>query len=344
MAGRRAGLAGERSGLFFDFARILYDFLPSGFLFENVPGLLSSHKGLDFAAVIEAFTGCYYRVPAEGWQDWGLAKGPLYGIAWRVLDAQWFGVPQRRRRVFVVGYLGDFRRAAEILFERDCLPWDSPPRRDSRTGVASTLRGRSAATRGVNPPGRGGEDDFNLVIADTITAGMAKGVSNNDGKKSSRPRNLVYQETGHEAWTEGMPHCSAHDGKEAQTLVCGSLDGNDGGADDNTAQAGQLVVGEIDGPTDAARTADLRRVRGDAGMGAQVPRQAGDGAGRADLPAVRVPVLPAGSSDDLRRTDGGTCGPLMSHSVRHGHAMSTQQAAEDNQLVAHALQLSDWAI
>lgn len=128
VAGRRAGLAGKRSGLFFEFMRIVDEFRPGGVVIENVPGLLSSNWGGDMGLVL-----------------WTL--GQLgYGWAYRVLDAQWFGVPQRRRRVFIVGCLGDRRRAAEILFESESLPWDSPPRREARTRVAHAIaRGASGS-------------------------------------------------------------------------------------------------------------------------------------------------------------------------------------------------------
>jgi DNA (cytosine-5)-methyltransferase 1 len=88
VAGKRAGLAGERSGLFFEFARIADEFRPRWLLVENVPGLLSSADGRDFGIVLRTLG------------DLG------YGLAWRVLDARFFGVPQRRRRVFVVGHSG----------------------------------------------------------------------------------------------------------------------------------------------------------------------------------------------------------------------------------------------
>ena len=100
IAGKRAGLAGERSGLWFEFARIIDELEPGWVVIENVPGLLSSDKGSDFAVIVQ----------------WMAERG--YGVAWRVLDAQYFGVPQRRRRVFVVGHLGD-GRAAEVLFESE---------------------------------------------------------------------------------------------------------------------------------------------------------------------------------------------------------------------------------
>lgn len=98
VAGKRAGLAGRRSGLFWEICRILDETKAKWFILENVPGLLSSNDGRDMGTVLGAL--------AE--------RG--YGIAYRILDAQYFGVPQRRRRVFIVGCLGDDGRApAEVL-------------------------------------------------------------------------------------------------------------------------------------------------------------------------------------------------------------------------------------
>lgn len=101
-AGRRDGLAGARSGLFFEFARIAGELKPQWILLENVPGLLSSKKGKDFDVVI------------------GTLCELGYGVQWRVLDSRGFGVPQRRRRVFIVGYLGG-PCPGEILFEPESL-------------------------------------------------------------------------------------------------------------------------------------------------------------------------------------------------------------------------------
>ena len=97
VAGQRRGLAGERSGLFHEFARIIDTIRPRWVLLENVPGLLSSNGGRDFGVVLGTLA------------DLG------YGVAWRILDSRFFGVPQRRRRVFIVGtvVVGDPRAAAE---------------------------------------------------------------------------------------------------------------------------------------------------------------------------------------------------------------------------------------
>jgi DNA (cytosine-5)-methyltransferase 1 len=98
VAGKRAGLAGDRSGLFFEVTRILEETKAKYFILENVPGLLSSNKGRDMGTVV------------------GTLDELGYSVAWRVLDAQYFGVPQRRRRVFIVGCLGDdWRSPAQIL-------------------------------------------------------------------------------------------------------------------------------------------------------------------------------------------------------------------------------------
>jgi DNA (cytosine-5)-methyltransferase 1 len=147
VAGRRAGLAGERSRLFFDFARLADALTPRFVVFENVPGLLSTHKGEDFATVLEYLTGCRPAVPREGWRNSGFGYGPKRSVAWRILDAQHFRIPQRRRRIFLIA---DSRRGAdpaEILFEPEGCPGDTPPRRETGADVARCL---GASTGGVS--------------------------------------------------------------------------------------------------------------------------------------------------------------------------------------------------
>lgn len=126
VAGKRAGLAGNRSGLWFEFLRIIEEIHPEWVVFENVPGLLSSNKGRDMGTVIGGLAKCGY------W--W----------AYRVLDSQYFGVPQRRRRVFIVASLTT-KRAAKVLFEPE-----------SRTGgFEESKRKQCDIARGIkNSPGR----------------------------------------------------------------------------------------------------------------------------------------------------------------------------------------------
>jgi DNA (cytosine-5)-methyltransferase 1 len=129
IAGQRKGLAGERSGLWFEFARVIDEIEPRWVIVENVPGLLSSNEGKDFAVIIR----------------WLAERG--YGVAWRILDAQYFGVPQRRRRVFVVASLGN-GRAAEVLFESEGGAGDNPPRREAGKSIATTFTIRSGKEGG----------------------------------------------------------------------------------------------------------------------------------------------------------------------------------------------------
>lgn len=131
IAGKRAGLAGKRSGLWYEFARVIDEFEPGWVIAENVPGLLSSDEGKDFAIIIQ----------------WLAKRG--YGVAWRVLDAQYFGLAQRRRRVFIVGHLGS-GSAAEVLFESEGLLGDPPTRRQAGERTASVFTTRVGEDGGGN--------------------------------------------------------------------------------------------------------------------------------------------------------------------------------------------------
>ncbi len=123
VAGKREGLAGKQSGLFFDFMRIVADVLPSWILIENVPGLLSSNDGRDMGTVLGAL-------------------GKLgYWWAYRCLDSQYFGVPQRRRRIYIVGHLGA-SCSPEILFEPESVYGHLATGRTTGKEVAKSLRAR----------------------------------------------------------------------------------------------------------------------------------------------------------------------------------------------------------
>ncbi len=151
VAGLRAGLAGSRSGLFRIMVRICRILRPRYVIWENVLGALSSNGGKDFAAVIGAFTGCIPTVPDDGWGEGGFARAAEPGrwnVAWRCFDSQHFGVPQRRRRVFLVASLGD-GSCAEILFESESVCGDNPPSRKSGQEVAGTLSSRTQGGGGL---------------------------------------------------------------------------------------------------------------------------------------------------------------------------------------------------
>ncbi|WP_265822535.1 DNA (cytosine-5-)-methyltransferase [Geovibrio ferrireducens] len=126
VAGKQSGMDGDRGQLTMEYVNILERIKPPWLLWENVPGVLSTNGGRDFGKFIGALVECGY------------------GIAYRVLDAQFFGVPQRRRRVFVVGYLGDWRPAAAVLFEPQSMFGDSPKGGEKRAGVAAFTESRFA--------------------------------------------------------------------------------------------------------------------------------------------------------------------------------------------------------
>lgn len=120
IAGKREGLQGE-SGLMYEYIRAVREVRPQWFLWENVPGALSSEGG-------EAFRQLLSEMDKLG-----------YGLAWRVLDAQFFGVAQRRRRVFLVGHLGACP-PVEVLFEPEGMRGDYPSSREKREALAAAAR------------------------------------------------------------------------------------------------------------------------------------------------------------------------------------------------------------
>jgi DNA (cytosine-5)-methyltransferase 1 len=121
VAGLRKGLSDPRGNLMLTYLAIAAQYQPKWLVWENVPGVLSSNRGRDFGTFLGALA------------ELG------YGFAYRVLDAQYFGVAQRRRRVFVVGYLGDWKRATAVLFERESLSGHPAPSRETREETADTL-------------------------------------------------------------------------------------------------------------------------------------------------------------------------------------------------------------
>ena len=122
VAGKRAGLAGARSGLFWEAARLVEETQAEWFIIENVPGLLTSNEGGDFAVVLGTMA------------DLG------YSVAWRVLDAQYFGVPQRRKRVFVVGRRDpNSTSPAEVLFNSSSRRRSLTQEQSSRQEVAGLV-------------------------------------------------------------------------------------------------------------------------------------------------------------------------------------------------------------
>jgi DNA (cytosine-5)-methyltransferase 1 len=129
VAGLRKGLDDPRGNLMLTYLAIAAKHRPKWLVWENVPGVLSSNGGLDFASLL------------RGMGELG------YGFAYRILDAQYFGVAQRRRRVFVVGYLGNWQRAAAVLFERHSLcGYPAPSREKGKSIATSTSKSTSVSS------------------------------------------------------------------------------------------------------------------------------------------------------------------------------------------------------
>lgn len=172
VAGLRAGLDDPRGNLALVFQGIVDRFKPRWVVWENVPGVLSD-RGNAFGQFV------------TGLSELG------YGVMWRVLDAQYFGVPQRRRRVFVIGYFGDWRPAAAVLFERESLRWDITPSKKARKRLAGTVRVRAS--------NRCGDNEQNLIegVAPTVSRKWAKGTG---GPSGDECQNLVAQQV---QWASG---------------------------------------------------------------------------------------------------------------------------------------------
>lgn len=174
IAGKRAGLEGERSGLFAEAVRIIKEMreetngkYPTFAVWENVPGAFSSNNGGDFQCVVEemcriADSGVTIPRPDSGrWLTAGAVVGGNYSVAWRVMDAQYWGVPQRRRRIALVADFGG-QRAGKILFERKSVRWNPTAGAETREGTAAgtagsigtavTLRIRSGCAGGGKGP------------------------------------------------------------------------------------------------------------------------------------------------------------------------------------------------
>jgi DNA (cytosine-5)-methyltransferase 1 len=278
VAGKRAGLDGARSGLFWEICRLLDETKAKWFILENVPGLLSSNGGRDMGAVVGAL--------AE--------RG--YGIAWRVLDAQHFGVPQRRRRVVIVGCLGDDGRAsAEVLALAESVRRDLATSKQAREEAAGATRGSVAGGSGRGLTERERDRSCDLV-----------------GRLHDRAdtRCVCGNEATDDAGEE--PHGSGADQWRAVVNIAGALTRGDhtGGAgtvNGQDAYTGQLVVRKVQddviavlGDKSHALTAEGHDASEDGtGRGTPVIAFYSTGGGN-DAPAEEIsPALKVGSGLDI---------------------------------------------
>ena len=184
VAGLRGGLGDDRGNLALRFCQIVDQLTPTWVVWENVPGVLSSNGGRDFGAILGALVECGY------------------GFAYRVLDAQYFGVAQRRRRVFVVGYLGDWRPPAAVLFERYSLLGHTEESAEKRQEAAGDVGGgveengpnvvqRVAAPLGSPGSGQRYDLDHETYVPEVCGAVSAKWAKGTGGPAGDEAYNLV---------------------------------------------------------------------------------------------------------------------------------------------------------
>jgi DNA (cytosine-5)-methyltransferase 1 len=236
VAGLRGGMADERGNLALEYLKLANRLRPRWLVWENVPGVLSSNEGRDFGS----FLG--------GLGELG------YGWAYRVLDAQYFGLAQRRRRVFVVGYFGDWRRAAAVLFERHSLSGHPAPSREARKDVAPTL---SARTQGGGGLGTDFEVGGGLVpdVASTLIAGVANGGAGHGARSGHAKDSTLIAETlcvatgqaGAEIGAEIAPTLNCN---HEAPYIAGTLQSNGkaaGSVTQQDAEAGMLVTHTLRG-------------------------------------------------------------------------------------------------
>ena len=237
IAGLRKGMDDPRGNLALVFLALLDRKRPQWVVWENVPGVLSSWSD-EAGSFTDEEDG-----REQGWQsnDFDTFTSGLaqlgYGLAWRVLDAQYFGVPQQRQRVFVVGYLGDWRPAAAVLFESHGLSGNPPPSRETGKGASRDV-GRSLKASG----GYKGAEDHETLIAHTL---RGEGFdASEDGTGRGTPIVFTEQSVNQEA----CPTLLGHDhGRNAMNHPCIAFGSKDSGADAADDLAPTLRAGTHDG-------------------------------------------------------------------------------------------------
>lgn len=264
VAGKRAGLAGERSGLFMEQLRVIKEMRkadehrgrtgsnirPRFMVWENVPGAFSSNRGADFGAVLQETIRVVCKeapvipMPNDGWPTSGclVGMGGDWSVAWRVLDAQFWGVPQRRRRIALVADFGGLT-APEILFEREGVsgyypqgrtPWERATRTvKSRSGTAGTrvaptycLQGNGidrADTAGCN--GRGWTEGVSYTL-NTVDRPAVYDARGNGDSKIAPTMTGDHQNRVTDYTAVVVTHCAWDGSQVSPTLTANNAGGN----------------------------------------------------------------------------------------------------------------------
>lgn len=319
IAGKRKGMAGERSGLWFEYRRIIEELKPGWVVIENVPGLLSSNGGKDFAVLLRGLGECGYL------------------SAWRILDSQYFGLAQRRRRVFIVASFGN-GRAAEILFESEGLFGDSPKGRKEGEGTSSTFTVRSGKDGGgkgylsqtLDSTGQGVLPAGEIVLNDQGGERMdiTEGVTATLRSQSNHPPIVMSSGQGNaEVVMDGSPSITLTSDGTGGAVIC-RMTAFGEYADDGTAStiktrdykdATDLVCWEMSHASEAYR---------ESGETTPTARPARMGTGGNNVPMVGVRRLTPTECERLQGfPDGWTDGQSDTHRYKQlGNAVSVPVA------------------
>lgn len=189
VAGKQAGLNGERSGLFMEAVRIIKEMrlktngvYPAYAIWENVPGAFSSHKGEDFRRVLEEIAESEIPMPRSGkWAESGMVRVSDREISWRTLDAQYWGVPQRRKRIYLVCHFGT-ERTEEILFKCESLLGYTPQGGEERKEAAAAVGGCAESAGFIDrASAEAGSVGYQEEISPTLRAGLLPSVITSAG-------------------------------------------------------------------------------------------------------------------------------------------------------------------
>ncbi len=309
VAGLRKSLDDSRGNLALKFVELADAIDPAWVVWENVPGVLSTRDNA-FGCLLGGLAGEDDPVvpPGGKWSDAGVVFGPTRTVAWRVLDAQYFGLAQRRRRVFVVAGAGDQADPVQVLLEREGVRRDHPPRREAEQSVAPTLDARA---------GRSGETSFATsggLIAEAF-----------GGNNTSGPIDLA----------TALNACASASGRmdfESETFVATTLRARDLSRGVDSDCTDTLIAHTLRAKANLAHRPDIdtlvtHSLRGE-GFDASE-----DGTGRGTpLVPVAIPIQEAGARTGVSTTDpragigiGGDGDPMFTLQAGKQHAVAFTQ-------------------